>query len=337
MKPFEHGGDLTAFAKHCGCAVSEVIDLSSNINPFARFRLPRIDPEEIAHYPEYSHLYGALAERYEVAAEQIELYNGGSSAIFSLFRTLNPSECVIYAPAYSEYKRAAQIHGCRLSLINRFENLTAPIGENALVIFVNPSTPDGRYYDMDELLAYWRSRNATVLVDESFLDFTDHPSLASKLGEYDNLHILKSMTKIYGCAGVRVGAILSSSNNISHLRESEPLWKLSALDQYYLLEVLKDTKLIEKTKRKTARNRDRLVRVLEKSKLFETIYPSEANFVMARLATMDAVTLQHLLEPYRIMIRNCENFDFLDERTVRIAVKKKDSIRKLKEALCSLR
>jgi len=119
MTTFEHGGDVTAFAKACGCDISEVIDLSSNIN----FVKPHVNIDfnalDIAPYPNYETLYESIASHYGVNIEEIELFNGGSSAIFSLFRLLKgnhkglPLRCTIYSPAYLEYKKAAGFLGMR--------------------------------------------------------------------------------------------------------------------------------------------------------------------------------------------------------------------------------
>ena len=67
------------------------------------------------------------------------------------------------------------------------------VEENSFVIFVNPSTPDGQLYDINILMEYWMSQNCTILVDESFLDFTNGESMIKYIKEYDKLYILKSI------------------------------------------------------------------------------------------------------------------------------------------------
>lgn len=336
MKLFEHGGNVTGFAELLGCSVEEICDLSSNINPYKPTITTDFNTLDLSSYPDYTRLYTALENHFEVANGQLEIFNGGSSAIFSLFKTLSLRECVIYAPAYAEYKRAAQIYGYNLTLINRREELLTPIPDNALIIFVNPSTPDGVFYDLKPMMKHWAAHHATILIDESFLEFTDHPSASKYLATYENLYLLKSLTKFYSCAGVRAGVLISNESNMDRLRSAEPLWKVSQFDQHYLLDALRDKVFVLKTKNKTFQNLQRLQRILEASGLFDQVFPSDANFILAKLATMDAAEFQEKLAPYKIMVRNCANFDFLDERYVRIAVKKKKSLRKLKEALCSL-
>ena len=240
MKTFEHGGQIEKFAFDLGCSVAEIIDLSSNIN----FVKPQINIDfntlDISSYPTYDKLYEKIALNYGVETSQIELFNGGSSAIFTLFKHLSLQTCTIYSPAYLEYKKASLNFGYELNTINRFENINENVKENSLVIFVNPSTPDGKYYDLEELMTTWIEKSCTILIDESFLDFCDKPSAIKYLETYDKLYILKSMTKFYSSAGIRVGTIVSTKENIQKLKRFEPMWKLSQFDSNYLQAALDD-------------------------------------------------------------------------------------------------
>ena len=230
MKEFSHGGDVEGFAKRLGVKKSDVIDLSSNIN----FIKPNIKKDfnslDISSYPNYDKLYKALAKRYEVKNSELEIFNGATSAIFSLFKNLKFSKVYIFSPAYLEYKRACRVFGKEVVLVNRFEKFNHEIDPNSLVVFVNPSTPDGTYYDILPLLK--RVKEAKILVDESFLEFCKSCKSATKfLKSHDNLYILKSLTKFYSSAGVRLGVVISNKKNIKSLKEKEPLWRVSEFDK----------------------------------------------------------------------------------------------------------
>lgn len=333
MKKFEHGGDINSFAKELKCDTNEIIDLSSNIN----FIKPKIQTDfnklDISSYPSYKKLYKKIANKYKIKQAQIELFNGGSSAIFTLFKHLNLKNCTIYSPAYLEYKKAASLFSYNLEKINRFKSINKEVKKNSLVIFVNPSTPDGKYYDLDNLMKYWISRNCTIFVDESFLEFTKNKSAVKYLNSYDKLYILKSMTKFYSSAGIRVGTIISSKENIKRLKEKEPMWKLSTFDMNYLLEALKDKKLFTETYEKTTKNRNFLIKNIKKFDFVEKVYRSDSNFLLIKLKNKTANELQEHLKNYRIMIRNCSNFDFLNKYHVRIAIKKKKNLKLFINAL----
>ncbi len=122
--------------------------------------------------PDYGLLKQAINQRYPApAGVDIELFNGASAAIFALLRSLQPKDLVLYTPLYGEYAHIAGELGCKVHNINRFNHLMADIPEHSTVIFVNPSTPDGQLYDMQDLLAKWQAADCTIIIDESFLDF----------------------------------------------------------------------------------------------------------------------------------------------------------------------
>ena len=333
MKTFEHGGQIEKFAFDLGCDVSEIIDLSSNIN----FVKPQININfntlDISSYPTYDKLYEKIASNYGVQTSQIELFNGGSSAIFTLFRHLALETCTIYSPAYLEYKKAALNFGYELNTINRFENINENIKKNSLVIFVNPSTPDGKYYELEELMQTWIEKSCTILIDESFLDFCDKASAIKYLETYDKLYILKSMTKFYSSAGIRVGTIVSTKENIEKLKRFEPMWKLSQFDSNYLQAALDDKLFKNISKAINIKNKIELENILKNSTLVEEIFESSANYLLIKLKNLSAKEFQELLKPYKIMVRDCSNFDYLNEKFVRIAVKSSSANEILQKAL----
>ena len=333
MKTFEHGGQIEKFAFDLGCDVSEIIDLSSNIN----FIKPQINVDfnslDISSYPTYDKLYEKIASNYGVQSDEIELFNGGSSAIFTLFRHLNLESCNIYSPAYLEYKKASLNFGYKLNLINRFENIDVEVKKNSLVIFVNPSTPDGKYYDLEELMQKWIENSCTIFIDESFLDFCDKPSAIKYLESYDKLYILKSMTKFYSSAGIRVGTIVSTKENIEKLKEFEPMWKLSQFDSSYLQSALEDKVFKSISIKLNEKNRIELENILKSSDFVDEISTSSANYILVKLKDIKAKEFQERLKPYKIMVRDCSNFDYLDDRFVRIAVKSSNANESLNRAL----
>ncbi len=333
---FNHGGDIKSFAKKAKCKEKEVIDLSSNIN----FLKPKLDIDfnslDISSYPNYDKLYKDISNHYNVMKSEIELYNGGSSAIFKLFENLNLKHCTIYSPAYLEYKKAALNFEYEIDLINRFKDMNKEVKKGSFVIFVNPSTPDAKCYDIKKLLKQWIKKECTILIDESFLEFTNYESVTKYLKEYDKLYILKSMTKFYSSAGIRVGTIISSKENIKSLQEKEPMWKLSTFDMTYLIEVLKYKNFYRKAKKKNKENLELLYSTVKKHSFIKEIHKSEANYVLVKLKGVKAKELQEKLIPYKIMIRDCSNFDFLGKYHIRIAVKSKKNIKLLDNAFSEI-
>ncbi len=333
MRASDHGGDILFFSKR---TKKKITDFSSNINcvkPNINIKSLKID---ISPYPDfrYTKLKKVVSRKYNLKFKNIFLSKGATDAINHLLKTINFKKATLYAPLYGEYKKSLKTS--KIKIINRlsksFSHVEKPL-KNSLVIFVNPSTPDGKYYDLKKYIKMWKKLNCTVIIDESFLDFSEKRSAVTYLKKYKKLYIIKSFTKFYSCAGVRIGAVFSHHKNIKNLQKNYPLWSISSFDEKYLIKALKDKKLYEKSLKKTKRNKKYLKKVLEKSKLFSKIYPSNANYLLCRLKRQNAKKLQKKLLKKGILIRNCENFDFLNDKYVRFAVKCKKDIKKLKKAI----
>ncbi len=261
----------------------------------------------------------------------IEFYNGASSGIYSIFKYINPKNVSLYLPIYTEYMKIANNLNCKINKINRLDNINKNITKNSLVVFVNPSTPDGQLYNIKTFLSEWKTKNANILLDESFLDFTDYESALPLVN--DNMFILKSFSKIFACAGLRIGCVISSKNNIKEIRKTEPPWKLSSLDMHYLNQAIKNKDFLNQTKKLTKLNKHILKQKLIKIDLFDKIFNSCANFILVKLKNIDGYKLQKLLTPYKILIRVCDNFYPLNSKWIRLAVKDELSISLLINAL----
>ena len=343
-----HGGNIYQFAKRIGCLPEQVLDFSANINPKQAVNLSCLQDAQLTPYadPDYSLLKQAISQRYPVAyGVDIEVFNGASAAIFALLRSLQPKDLVLYTPLYGEYQHIAGELGCRVQHINRFDSLMADIPVRSTVIFVNPSTPDGQLYDLQELLEKWQAAECTIIIDESFLDFCGADSVADQIATYDKLYVIKSISKFYGCAGIRIGFIWAATAAIKKLQRFEPAWKLSSLDMVYMRQALANTAFIAQTRQQTAALRKLLHKALHDSELFDKIYPGQANFLLARLAkageanaprlhpVIEGYQLQEQLEASRILIRVCDNFEGLDKSHVRFAVKDECAIAELEHGL----
>ena len=325
----KHGGNIFQFAKKLNCRPEQIIDFSANINPEQAVKPESCMNVPLSPYadPDYSSLKRAIKQRYRFNDSiECEVFNGASAAIFSLLRWLQPERLALYSPLYSEYETIARKLTCTVQHINRLTDLCNDIPDNCTVIFVNPSTPDGKLYEMCKLIDKWQKKNCTIIIDESFLDFCAAESASQFIPDCDKLFIIKSLSKFYGCAGIRIGFILASLEKISALKEFEPAWKLSSFDMAFMQQALENWTFIEQTIEKTSRNRKQLFQVLQDSGLFKKIYQGQANFLLAQLKNIDAYQLQAQLEPGRILIRICDNFTGLDKWHVRFAVKDEKGI-----------
>ncbi len=332
-----HGGNIYQFAQRLGCLPEQVLDFSANINPNQAVDFNFLHDVRLTPYadPDYCLLKQAINQRYPMPdGVDLELFNGASAAIFALLRSLQPKNLVLYTPLYGEYAHIAGELDCIVQHINRFDSLMADIPKYSTVIFVNPSTPDGKLYELNHLLEKWQAADCTIIIDESFLDFCKMDSVAQQIRHYDKLYVIKSLSKFYGCAGIRIGFIWAANSAIKKLQRFEPAWKLSSLDMAYMQQALANTGFITETRQQTDYLRNLLYTVLQASGLFEHIYPGQANFLLAKLKNHgDGYRLQAQLEASRILIRVCENFTGLDKYHVRFAVKDELAIARLAHSL----
>ena len=337
----QHGGNIYQFAKQLHCSPKDVLDFSANINPYQAIDARCLQHVNISPYgdPDYLSLKQALKQRYPIPdGVDIEVFNGASAAIFALLRWLQPKEVVLCAPLYIEYAQIAGQLGCNVQSLNRFSDNLTDIPRGSTVVLVNPSTPDGQLYALPALLTQWQAADCTIIIDESFLDFCEADSVSTHIADYDKLFVIKSLSKFYGCAGIRIGFIMAATPAISRLKQLEPAWKLSSLDMSYMQQALANTAFIAKTRQQTTQWRALLQQVLQESGLFSQIYPGQANFLLAQLKDgMDGEQLQALLAPSRLLIRVCDNFIGLDKSHVRFAVKDPIAIRHLSDGLKRLK
>jgi len=327
----EHGGNIYKIAQVMNCKPEEIIDFSSNINPLKPEMTLSIEPKSIEIYgdPDYVELKEVIAHKYELNSSEIKLFNGASSAIFALFEQLDYSEVALYAPLYGEYKNAAEACGKKILSINRFDDIWEKPERNSLVVMVNPSTPDGYLYDFKGLLSEWKALNCQVIIDESFLEFTQAKSLREELHNYANLYIIQSFTKFYACAGLRVGAVFSHESNINKLYT--PMWTISSVDVSLLLKIFADKHHHQKSTKELVKLRDRLRSILCYAQCFDEVYQSHANYILTK--SKAAKKIEKILLNHKIMVRNCESFDFLDNRYLRFAVKDEKALDALEVAL----
>jgi len=327
----KHGAGIYKVAKELQCSSDEIIDFSSNINSYHPKIKLTFKNSTLVNYSDYSYfnLKKIVSDKLNINIKEIKLYNGATSGIFSLIKVLKPKRIYLYTPLYGEYEKASKEVKKKIYKINRFTQLYKKPKKNSIIAFVNPSTPDGEYYDLVKLLRLWKRQNCTIIIDESFIEFEELPSIREEIKNYKKLYIVQSFTKFYSCAGVRIGAILSHKKNIKKLKT--PLWHLSSLDVEFLSQRLLDSMFVSKSKQEHKKNKKVLYKILKKSKLFSKIYKSKANFFLTKSDRAKEI-FNYLLEK-KILVRTCGSFDYLSNNYLRFGVKDDILHRRLKKEL----
>ncbi len=281
----------------------------------------------------YSNLLKLLEKRYKVNEKQIELFNGYSSTIYSILKFLDLKYCFLYSPCSLEYKKAATNLDYDLRLINRFENLFLPIKEKSVVVFANPSYLDGTYYDLQKLFLYWLSKDASIIIDESLLDFCAEDSTIKYLEEYEKLYIIKDFSKYYSNENLNISSVFSNIENIKNLRKYEPENKLSSFDMLYLEESLNNTDFRIISNSVNIKNRIELEKIFHSCKYLDFLYHSSTNSLLIKLKNISAKEFKAKLEEKDIKISNCLKYDFIDDSFINIYVNSKDSVNILRKVV----
>ncbi|WP_321779457.1 aminotransferase class I/II-fold pyridoxal phosphate-dependent enzyme [Sulfurimonas sp.] len=328
----KHGANIYKYANKLKCKADEIIDFSSNINLYTKKINLTLTDNMVVKYANtsYPHLRSTITQKYKIKKNQIALYNGATTAIHSLFQSLDAKRIYLYAPLYGEYEKALSKRA-KVIKINRSKNLYKKPKKGSVVVFVNPSTPDAIYYDLSKLFALWKRQKCTIILDESFLEFQNLHSLRNQIDNYKKLYIIQSFSKFYACAGVRIGAIFSQKRNIEQLKI--PIWNISSFDSEFLTLRLMDKKFGRKSKKLHKKQKKELFDILKNSKLFDKIYKSDTNFILVKSKKSKEI-FKHLLR-HKILIRPCESFDFLTSEHLRFAVKTTNAHNKLTEAFKS--
>lgn len=347
-----HGGDIyTAKEMLHG----EILDFSANINPLGiqdNIKIALTDCiKSCENYPDPLNrkLRKAVSEYENIACEHIVCGNGSADLIFRLVYALKPKAAMLLAPTFSEYECALQNTGTnivyhQLKEENGFQltdailnELTPDIG---LLFICNPNNPTGQAADvslMSRILKKCSLNHIRLIVDECFIDFlpdAEHYTLKSALSGNPDLLILKAFTKIFAMPGIRLGyALCSDELFLRRIVQSGQPWSVSVPAENAGIAALTDKNYVRNSKILIAEERFYLSESLKSMGI--KVYDSKANYILFRLEA--PFPLKERLFDKGILIRSCENYNGLDARYYRIAVKNHNDnatiIKTLKEIL----
>ena len=220
----DHGGNLDLAQERFGGRLEEWIDLSTGINRQA-YPAPTLEPRHWKALPSPSDiaaLHTAARQAYGCSASVLAVA-GAQAAIQLLPHLASAGRARILAPTYNEFAPVLTAAGWQVDEVGEIEALAAA----DIAVVVNPNNPDGRQHEPSGLLAL-RSRVKRLVIDESFADAVPQASLAAEAGRA-GLLVLRSFGKFYGLAGLRLGFVLGSADDISALDAMAGPWPVSGV------------------------------------------------------------------------------------------------------------
>ncbi|MCI8342109.1 MAG: aminotransferase class I/II-fold pyridoxal phosphate-dependent enzyme [Firmicutes bacterium] len=340
----QHGGDLDAIERKYGIPKKEILDFSGNINPLG---FPPKVKKELAEnidivstYPDKS--YKALKESiaaYTGANPKNIFVGNGSTELISVFiKSSNAKNAVILGPAYSEYENGLKKCGSSFSyfplkeqnnfVIDMPSLLAALTKEVDLFIACNPNNPTGTAMtsgEMETVLSHCKERGISVMIDETYIEFSDNIENICSIpltDVYDNIFVIRGVSKFFAAPGLRLGYGITSSPAFHKLiSENQDPWSVNSLASFAGERLFGDNEFIEKTKKLISEERSKALREFKTWKNLKA-YSSSSNFILLKLLTekitSDAI-FENLIQK-KYLIRDAETFTFLDNTYLRFCI-----------------
>jgi len=337
-----HGGNIWKASREAGTRYEDIIDFSASINPLGLS--PRAASaikkslKLISPYPDpaSSSIVEALSDYHGIYADEILPGNGSTEFIHLLPALLRPASALIVEPAFSEYRRALRDNGCRVdSFIIKEKNgfsidtrrLKRRLSKGYDIVYIaNPANPTGAVTGNDVILDVARScekAGSILIVDEAFIDFCEELSVKKEAVSFKNVVVLRSMTKFFSMAGLRLGYVIANRDTIKRLAKRVPPWSVNTLAGA-AVESISDARYIKKVHAWLEREKDFVLKGLGPIKGLMA-FDSGANFLMVKIThgSMTAPELKSILVEKGILIRDLSAFRGLGPQYFRIAIKKR--------------
>ncbi|OHB77283.1 MAG: histidinol-phosphate transaminase [Planctomycetes bacterium RBG_16_55_9] len=292
---------------------SDVVKLNTNENPFppspeVMKALGRITAERLRRYPDpmADEFRRAAAEIHGLAPENIMCSNGGDDLLTMAFRAFcDEARPVAYpVPTYSLYPVLARLQNCQAIEIpfdGEF-NLPARLTKTnaALTVVCNPNAPTGSFVSVGELASLADELSGVLLIDEAYVDFAED-NCAALVKDFDNIIILRSLSKGYGLAGLRFGYAIAQSELIAGLIKIKDSYNVDAIAIALATAAIKDREYFRKTTDQVKKARDLLTARLRDLKF--DVPASSTNFVFAESSACPASEIYEKLVQRNIYIR----------------------------------
>jgi histidinol-phosphate aminotransferase len=318
LRPYEAGKPIEELARERG--ITDAVKLASNENPHGpspkAVEAIRGVLADVHRYPDanaYS-LRERLAASLGVPMAEVLHGNGSNELLDLLVRTFTtPEDHVVFAePSFVVYRMAALAHGAAFTAVpltgdvHDLEMMARAITPRTRLVFVaNPNNPTGTYVGRAALEQFLRKVPPDVIValDEAYAEYADAPDYASALSMralHERLVVLRTFSKIYGLAALRVGYAVAPTDICDYLNRVRAPFNLSSLGQVAALAALDDAEHVTRSRARNAAERTRLSSAL--GALGFAVTPSQANFVYAR-SPLPAKALYEALLDRGVIVR----------------------------------
>lgn len=325
----------------------EIIRMNDNSNLFAsnpavRKVADRFDFDSLSNYPSVfsDDLRETIGRKFGIEPSQIVVGNGSDEVIDLVMKAfIDPGDgLAIQTPTFEMYPMYVKIAGGRV--------IECPLREQSfqldvdkilaskpkLIFLCSPNNPTGNCFQREDILRVIRESDALVVIDEAYCQFTGRATNMDLPNKYDNILVLRTFSKVYALAGLRIGFGIGSEEIIASLQKVCAPFRLNKFSEKVAIEALSDDDFIRRIIEMAREERDWISREL--SALGAHVYPSETNFLLFR-SPIPVVTLIEGLMKKGIAIRDCSNQSTLRE-CARVTFGRRETNEKFIEAMRSI-
>ena len=272
-------------------------------------------PQNFHRYPDPHQL--VLKEKISsikgLPAQNIFMGNGSDEAIDILYRIFcepGNDSAIICPPTYGMYEVSANINNVcvrHVPLLPSYDldvdQILQAMDEQTKLLFIcSPNNPTGNSVHKEDIEFLITKFNGIVVIDEAYINYSRQPSCIPLLTEYPNVVVLQTFSKAWGLAGIRLGMAFASAEIINLMNKVKPPYNISENTQQFALQALDNIELVNTRIRDTVRERNKLVSDLAALPLVEKVYPSDANFLLVRVA--DAAAIYTHLVSQGVIVRD---------------------------------
>lgn len=291
--------------------------------------------------PHQHQLKETISRIKNVATQHIFLGNGSDECIDLLYRCFcvpGKDNIIICPPTYGMYEVSAGINDINIrkaQLLPHFQldlvHMETLIDENTKLIWIcSPNNPTGNSMHREDIEMILNNFSGLVVIDEAYINFSRHKSFIQELGDYPNLVVLQTFSKAWGLAGLRLGLAFASAEIMDVMNRVKPPYNISEATQQLALQALQNVDQVNDMISELVSMRQALKEVLESLPGVETVYPSDANFLLVKISSAKEV-YQYLLSK-SIVVRDRSNV-ILCEDCLRITIGTEEENTKLVDAL----
>ena len=352
LRPYEPGKPIDELERELG--VSNIIKLASNENPLgpSKQAIAALQGElaELNLYPDGNafNLKQALSRELNVAPARLTIGNGSSDILdFVLRAFVTPEHEVMFAEhAFAMYPILTRIIGAKPVQVKArnwghdLEAMATAVTNATRVVFIaNPNNPTGTWLTKDELTEFLDRvpEDVLVVLDEAYFEYVDeadYPNGIELAGDYPNLVVTRTFSKVYGLAGLRIGYGVSTPEVADYLNRVRPPFNVNQLALVAAEHALGDKEHLKKSVELNRAGMKQLVRGFEE--LGIEFIPSVGNFVSAKMPRSGKAIFDALLHE-GVIVRPVDNYGMQDYLRVTIGTEEENTkfIAALKKVLAA--